>query len=47
VKPADRDLIHQVVEDSRDAQGFPPTVETPAAVAAVVAQLRGAVKQAS
>jgi hypothetical protein len=40
VKPADRELVHQVVDDTRAAQGFPPTVSSPAAIAVVVAQLR-------
>lgn len=47
MKPADRELVHAEVERSREAQQLPPTVESASAIAVVVAQLRGAVKQAS
>ena len=43
--PEDRELVHAEVDASRDAQGWPPTVEDPAAVAVVVAQLRSAPSQ--
>jgi hypothetical protein len=38
--PADRARVHAEVDASRDAQGLPPTVEDPAAVSIVIAQLR-------
>ena len=40
MKPADRELVHANVDASRDAQHFPETVEDPAAISTVIAQLR-------
>ena len=38
--PAERERVHANVDASRAAQKLPETVESPAAIAVVVAQLR-------